>query len=355
MAVKYKIGIWGQFGDGGPIADGQAVRTTIITNELIARYGKQNLYIVNTNGWKRKPFRFLYCTIKLLRQCQKVVIFPADNGFKIVVPLLSFFNKFHNRELYDVVIGGYLPDLLRYKPHYLKMLKKYDALFVQTLNLKKDLEDIGLNNIFILSNLKRLNTLQLCDIKINNDPYIRVCTMSRINDSKGIKDAFTAVKLANEVLGSVYIHLDVFGMVAPEYKEQFKRLLSDNSDFASYGGVIKYDKTVETLKDYFVMLFPTYYYGEGFPGNVVDAYNSGLPMIATDWKYNKEVIKDERNGILVKPHSTKQLSDALLMLYRNREFAYKIATNNIEDSNYYKPNIVLKEFYELIEKKYHSI
>lgn len=30
----YKIGIWGQFGDGGPIADGQAVRTTITTNEL---------------------------------------------------------------------------------------------------------------------------------------------------------------------------------------------------------------------------------------------------------------------------------------------------------------------------------
>ena len=32
--AKYKIGIWGQFGDGGKIADGQAVRTTVITEEL---------------------------------------------------------------------------------------------------------------------------------------------------------------------------------------------------------------------------------------------------------------------------------------------------------------------------------
>lgn len=30
-----KVGIWGQYGDGGPIADGQAVRTTITTEELI--------------------------------------------------------------------------------------------------------------------------------------------------------------------------------------------------------------------------------------------------------------------------------------------------------------------------------
>jgi len=34
MKPKYKIGIWGQFGDGvNKIADGQAVRTTIITAE----------------------------------------------------------------------------------------------------------------------------------------------------------------------------------------------------------------------------------------------------------------------------------------------------------------------------------
>ena len=39
--AKYQIGIWGQYGDPGTrIADGQAVRTTIITRELENRYGK---------------------------------------------------------------------------------------------------------------------------------------------------------------------------------------------------------------------------------------------------------------------------------------------------------------------------
>ena len=39
-----KVGIWGQYGDGGPIADGQAVRTTITTEKLIIKYGNCLLY-----------------------------------------------------------------------------------------------------------------------------------------------------------------------------------------------------------------------------------------------------------------------------------------------------------------------
>ncbi len=56
--MKYKIGVWGQYGDGGKIADGQAVRTTIITKELQMRYGNDAVGVVNTNGWKKHPLRF---------------------------------------------------------------------------------------------------------------------------------------------------------------------------------------------------------------------------------------------------------------------------------------------------------
>ena len=53
--AKYQIGIWGQYGDPGTrIADGQAVRTTIITRELEKRYGKA-VYTrtVNTGLYER--------------------------------------------------------------------------------------------------------------------------------------------------------------------------------------------------------------------------------------------------------------------------------------------------------------
>ena len=350
MKAKYRIGIWGQFGDGvNKIADGQAVRTTIITEELKARYGKNNIMVVNTNNWRKHPVRFLLNTLRLNATCAKVVIFPADNGFKVGVPIFNFFNKFYRRELYDVVIGGYLPALLKNKPKCIGMLKKYRALFVQTPNLQKDLEKIGLDNIHILSNLKRLNTVKAEEMMVNREAQVKVCTMCRITEPKGIAYAIDAVKAANEALGGIFIHLDIYGIVAPEYQETFDGLLAENGDFVSYGGVVDFDKTTETLRDYFLMLFPTYYYGEGFPGNVVDAYNAALPMIATDWNYNRDVITDGRNGILVPIKDVDALCNAVLSLYRDRERAHEIALNNIEDAENYKPDAVLKEFYGFMD------
>ena len=346
---KYKIGIWGQFGDGGKIADGQAVRTTIITKELKDRYGTENILVINTNNWKKHPLRFLFNTIKLVFLCKKVVIFPADNGFKVGVPIIHIFNSFCRKELYDVVIGGYLPALLKEKPIYLKMLKKYKALFVQTKHLKGDLEALGLNNVYILSNLKKLNTIKKETLKVNEESCIKVCTLSRVTETKGIGYAIDAVKKANSVLDSDYIKLDIYGIIAPEYEVEFKELLEENKAFVTYGGVLDYDKTSDTLKDYFAMLFPTYYYGEGFPGNVIDAYNAGIPIVASDWLYIKDVVSDGVNGILVPVKNADALSEALLSLYNDRQKAYEISLNNIKTAEEYSPEKVLAKFYEFMD------
>ena len=346
---KYNIGIWGQFGDGGKIADGQAVRTTIITEELKLRYGNENILVVNTNNWKKHPLKFLFDTVKLVCWCKKIVVFPADNGFKVGIPIFHFVNFFYKKELYDVVIGGYLPALLKTKPIYLKMLKKYVALFVQTPNLKNDLEKLGLENIHILSNLKKLNTVKAEEVKVNNERHLRVCTLSRVTETKGIGFAIEAVKKANESLGSELIQLDIYGIIDPEYQKTFNELLSENSRFVSYNGVLDYNKTSDTLKDYFAMLFPTYYYGEGFPGNVIDAYNAGIPIIATDWLYIKEVVENNTNGILVPVKDLVALKDALLRLYNDREYAYEISLNNIKTAQEYAPDKVLAKFYEYMD------
>lgn len=349
MKARYKIGIWGQFGDGGKIADGQAVRTTVITGELKDRYGAENLFIVNTNNWRKHPLSFLWNTLKMNALCEKVSIFPADNGFKICVPILNISNLLFRKKLFYVVIGGFLPDLLKRKPQYLKMLKKYEALFVQTPNLKKDLEELGLERVYILSNLKRLNTLKPEQVHLCQQEQVKVCTLSRITESKGIAYAVEAVKLANEALGGKKIHLDIYGICPPDYQPDFDALLAENGDFIRYGGVVDFDKTTETLKNYFAMLFPTYYYGEGFPGNVVDAYNAALPMIATKWNYNADVIKDGYNGILVPIKDAQAMCDALLGLYNDRQRAYELALNNLKTAEEYKPDKVLAKFYEFLD------
>ena len=289
----HKIGVWGQYGDGGKIADGQAVRTTIITKELVLRYGENNIGIVNTNKWKSHPLVFLQRK-------------------------MMFFNLFYRRKLIHIVIGGYLPALLSHRNFYLKLENKFDAIFVQTENIKRDLESLGVKRISISSNPKRLNTRNIDEIKIVKDKNIKVCVFSRINAEKGIE-------------------------------ERLDYLLEKNKSFLKYNGIIDYDKTVETLKDYFVMLFPTYYHGEGFPGNVIDAYNTGLPMIATDWLYNSDVVLDGKTGLLVPIKNPRALSDAILKLYYDRELHYNLSINSLEEAQEYTPEIVLASLYNCID------
>lgn len=346
---RAKIGIWGQFGGGGKIADGQAVRTTIITQELQQRYGKGNIRIADTNNWKKKPFSFLKECIKLIANSEQVIVLPADNGFKVFVPMLIGLNIIYRRKLIYIVIGGFLPELLRRRKFYIKFVNKFDIIFVQTNNLKSDLEKIGIKNIHILSNLKRLKTRKPSEIVLNKDKNIQVCVFSRIIKEKGIEDAIEAVKLANEKLGGKYITLDIYGLLPDSYKMRFQELLDANKGFVKYKGIVYFHKTVETLEKYFALLFPTYYYGEGFPGNVIDAYNTGLPIIATDWLYNKDIIINEKNGLLVPIKNPRAISEALLHLYNDRELAQKISLNNLDTAKEYQPDKVLNELYEFLD------
>ena len=248
-----------------------------------------------------------------------------------------------------MVIGGFLPALLKRKPRYLKMLKKYRAHFPETENLKKDMEEAGLEQVYVLHNLKRLNTLSPDEVQICRDKEIKVCTFARITETKGVAYAVEAVRLANEALGGKYIHLDMYGMCPPSYQPTFDAILAENGDFVTYGGVVDFDKTTEVLKGYFAMLFPTYYHGEGFPGTVIDAYNAAIPMIATDWNYNADVITDGVNGILVPIKDAKSMCDALLALYHDRDRAYEIAMNNLNAAEAYTPDKVLAKFYEFLD------
>jgi len=268
MKTKWKFGVWGQFGDGSQIADGQAVRTTIITEEIMERYGTSNVGVVNTNGWKRNPVLFLLRSVKLVANSANIIIFPADNGFKVFVPLLNIINSLFRRNLYYVVIGGFLPELLTSNKRYLRILRKYKALFVQTPNLKKDLEQLGLDNLHILSNLKKLKAIDEDKLVLNEERVVNVCTFSRVTYNKGIEDAINGVIMANHRLGSSLIFLDIYGIIDDSYSKRFNELLQKHSDFVKYKGVVDYDKTVHILRNYTALIFPTFYHGEGFAGDV---------------------------------------------------------------------------------------
>lgn len=345
-----KIGFWGQFGDGVNISDGQAVRTNIIYKYMLEKLISSEIVKVNTHNWEKNKVAFFIKTIRMILVCDKIVIAPADNGFKIIVPLLNFFKKVKKIEVFYIVIGGFLPSLLKKSPKYIKMLKNQNTLFVQTDSLRKDLNTLGLTNVSLLTNMKNMSIRNLDDITLNKCEIIKVCTFSRVTESKGISEAISAVKLANKTLNGKFINLDIYGYIDEKFKSTFNKLVEDNSDFVDYKGIVQYDCTSDVLKSYFLLMFPTYYHGEGFAGNIVDAFFAGIPIIASDWNYNRDVVHHGVNGLLVKPKDAIDLSEKLVELYSDRKKAYEMSINNIKRAKQYKVENVMKDFMEKIEK-----
>lgn len=74
-----------------------------------------------------------------------------------------------------------------------------------------------------------------------------------------------------------------------------------------------------------VFLLPTYH--EGFSLALVEACMLKMPIIATNIGGNPEIIKDNKNGLLIAPKSTDELYDAMIRLYDNKKLRDTLAEN----------------------------
>ena len=87
-----------------------------------------------------------------------------------------------------------------------------------------------------------------------------------------------------------------------------------------------------------------------FAGCLIDAFFACIPVIATDWLYNKDIIKNNVNCILVPFQSPHKISVALLDLYFNRELALEISKNNAIEAKKYTAENVLAGLYNYLDK-----
>jgi glycosyltransferase involved in cell wall biosynthesis len=91
---------------------------------------------------------------------------------------------------------------------------------------------------------------------------------------------------------------------------------------------------------------------EGLGIVVQEAMYAGLPVVATDEGGQVDLIRPERNGLLVKPGSAEQLAAAIGRLYRDRELGRVMGRNNRQDIEgcFAGPNseLYLRVFRELI-------
>ena len=336
----YKVGICGHFGFGKDLANGQTVKTKNISSELENIFGENQIYKMDSSGGKKALLKLCINAFNLVRKSQNIIMLPAHNGLLIFTPVFRFYNLFFKRKLHYVVIGGWLPEYLEKHRITKHLLKKFDKIYVETSMMKSKLEKQGFNNVLVMPNFKHIKIVENTKKDISK-PY-KFCTFSRVMYEKGIEHAAKAVCKINSEANETLCTLDIYGPVDNNYKDGFDRLLCECSSCVTYKGCVLPEESTETIKDYYGLLFPTFYSGEGFAGTIIDAFSAGVVVIASDWRYNQEIVKHGKNGLICKYDSLESLELSIKQLIDKKDIYYQMVAECLDSAKKYLPEKVIK-------------
>lgn len=319
LGRRNKVCVCGHFAFGKTYLNGQTIKTKVVTKQLEKSFGKDEILKIDSHGGKKRMVLLPFLLFVNLFKCKNFVILPAQNGLRVIPAILLIENILFRRKLHYVVIGGWLPEFLENRKILISILKRFDCIYVETKEMQNLLRLKGFDNVAIMPNCKELKIIDMNEITLHKEAPYKLCTFSRVMKEKGIEDAINAVKEINENNGKVIFELDIYGQIDSEQEKWFQLLKKEFPNYVRYRGMVPFDKSVEVLKDYFALLFPTYYEGEGFAGTLIDAMASGVPVISSDWKYNAEIIIEGYNGMLFPTRDVSALVKCLDFAVRNLE------------------------------------
>ena len=336
-----KVCVCGHFGFGENLLNGQTVKTKILTTELERSLGEDAVIKLDTHGGKKKILSLPFSLFGALRSCKNIVILPAHNGLRLIAPILAIENLLFRRKLHYAVIGGWLAEYLQSHKIVAKALKKFHGIYVETNTMKRALLAQGYENVEVMPNCKELTVLEASELKeVRDEPY-RLCTFSRVMKEKGIEDAIEAVRRVNEQYGRVVFSLDIYGQIDSAQVEWFDELQKTFPSSVRYGGLVAFDRSVEVLKDYFALLFPTRFFTEGIPGTIIDAYSAGIPVISSRWESFADMVEDGVTGIGYEFADRNALTEQLLRIAEDVNVVNALRANCLERAKDFLPSAAI--------------
>lgn len=347
MSKIYNVAIIGHFGGEEEILDGQTVKTKILYSEL-GNATKWNIQKVDTYYKDKNPLKLFIDTLMCLMKNKHIIVLLSRNGMKFYFPVLYVFSKIFGTKVYHDVIGGSLDKLALQYRGFRTYLNSFRVNWVESEGLRQRLSSVGINNCEVIPNFKRLNVLE--NYKVDYEEPFKFCIFSRVMKEKGVEDAIESIEAINKAANKEICQLDIYGRIDDKYTERFEEIMQTASNAIQYKGMVPYDKSVEAIKKYYALLFPTYWDGEGFPGTIVDAFSAGLPVIATDWNCNAEIVDDMTNGIIYPNSEIQDLKSAVEWCITHKDEVINWKKSCLQKAKEYQPDSYIKEIIKAIEE-----
>lgn len=273
--------------------------------------------------------------------CRKTTIIISASAFVAykLIRVLYYLGRKNN--VFYWVVGGLFDKLLIRGKFNVKYYKGLEMVIVQGRTLEENVRKCGLERVLTVPNSKKIDYYPKHIVSGNQAK--RFVFLSRIIAEKGVEELVNVVKNINQKYPTSFI-LDLWGRLDKEYEDKLKSII-DGVANVEYKGLLDLTKKegYDILSSYDIMVFPTYYPGEGFPGVIIDAYIAGLPVIASDWHENPNVVQNNIDGIIFPTHDIQELEKIMIGAIDGRYDIFTMSNNSRLQARMYDTRMVINK------------
>jgi glycosyltransferase involved in cell wall biosynthesis len=301
---------------------------SILFKEMIDFFKTKKIdcQIIPSNKYNSKIKSLRFILINIIRRLNYniAILNLSQKGILYLFPVLFVLLKMFNFKIHLRFFGAHGYDMItnaKHKRLLIFFLKKSKNVFVETKSLVAAFQELGVQAKWF-PNVRKMNT----NLKTAKSFKKRFLFLGHIKRSKGILELIDVF----EGLGSDY-SLEIYGHIQ-------EMELSFLKEHRFYKGFVNQDEINKIFQNNDVLVLPTYYEGEGYPGVIIEAFMNSLPVISTKWRYIPEIIDNKVNGILIRPMSKKKLKDAVLFF--NKDNYKKFAKSSLIKSSEFESHKV---------------
>jgi glycosyltransferase involved in cell wall biosynthesis len=318
-------------GELPPPYGGVAVKDKLVYETVFKELGIEMIDLVEC---KRTPLKVPYILFKVIAgmtRGRKVIIgVGTPRRRKILLQMQKYLGgKKGLKKVLMLGMGGRMHQLDSKDLRMRKLMCQIGSIWVETNGMISEMQRLGISNVYLFPNCR--TDIGSMPPRECNHEILKLVFFSRICQEKGVDIIIDAI----DRLPSCCT-IDFYGEIASNYKDVFEKFLQTHPTIV-YHGV--FDATngevYRELNKYDVMLLPSLWVGEGVPGALVESKMAGITAIVSDWNFNKEIVVDGVEGIVLKTCDSDALIKAVNRLYMNRAMVMDMKQNAFESRSRY--------------------
>lgn len=341
-------------------------RSSSIYNKKILKKKKIKYKKINLNSTKLEvinDFLLLFQYIKIIKELKPDIIHVVTLKAQLITMICSFFLKVNYYVIYISGIGSLFSEKSTITELFIKKIIHIVRKFF--FNIKKfhlivennhDLSFFKKNYYIKNKNITRVNGLgvNLKKIKkIKNYKKNKIILMpSRVLLEKGIMEFVNASKILKKKYNFQFY---IAGAIDYEKKSKINKSLIKKINKGKYCFFLGHVNNIEKLflKSAIICL-PSY--REGFSKSISEAVAYGIPVVTTSVVGCKDVIKNNKNGLLAKKGNYISLKNKLEYLIQNPNVRYSMRKYSLKfERKKFDINLISRQIIKVYTNFFHNL